>query len=136
MIHWVREFHVKFGLPDGGEDKLITGTPEGVEAAVYRIKFLQEELDEFVEAVNNGNHVKAFDALLDLAYVTYGTALFAGITPAMWVEGMTAVHQANMAKVRAQHADQSKRGSTFDVVKPEGWVSPEQRLAEVLKWRR
>jgi hypothetical protein len=87
-----------------------------------------------IDAIDDGNRVKAFDALLDLAYVVYGTALFMGVTPAQWHAGMHAVHTANMAKVRVASADNSKRGSTFDVVKPPGWQGPEARLAEVLSW--
>jgi hypothetical protein len=40
----------------------------------FRIKFMQEELDEYKEAVEARDHAKAFDALLDLAYVVFGTA--------------------------------------------------------------
>ena len=130
MIDNVYEFHQKFDLPRGEVDCLLGDT----HAQEYRVKFLQEELDEFVEALGDGDRVKMFDALLDLAYVAYGTALFMGVDPAQWHAGMRAVHQANMAKVRAVAADESKRGSTFDVVKPAGWVGPEGRLAEVLSW--
>jgi predicted HAD superfamily Cof-like phosphohydrolase len=40
-------------------------------------------------------------------------------------EGWRRVHAANMAKVRAERPGDSKRGSTFDVVKPEGWTAPD-----------
>jgi predicted HAD superfamily Cof-like phosphohydrolase len=43
------------------------------------------------------------------------------------------VHAANMRKVRAEVPSDSKRGSTFDVVKPPGWVSPEAALYGILK---
>lgn len=130
MIANVFEFHVKFGLPLGKDDQLTNN----LDATVFRLKFLQEELDELEEALGDGDRVKAFDALLDLAYVAYGTALFLGVDPAQWAAGMHAVHSANMAKVRVAHAGESKRGSSFDVRKPEGWVGPEARLEEVLSW--
>lgn len=41
-----------------------------------------------------------------------------------FVEAWRRVQLANMSKVRATSADQSKRGSTFDVVKPPGWEPP------------
>ena len=34
------------------------------------------------------------------------------------------VQRANMSKERAVSKDQSKRGSTWDVFKPEGWIGP------------
>lgn len=127
-IEMVQEFHKKFGLPLGVIDQLTNNK----EAQCFRIGFLQEELDEFKEAIKDGDNVKAFDALLDLAYIVYGTALFMGVTPNMWSAGFYAVQKANMAKVRATQESDSKRGTTLDVVKPEGWVGPEEELAEIL----
>lgn len=124
----VHEFHEKFDLPLGTEDKLM----QDPAAQEFRVKFLQEELDELKEALASGDRVGAFDALLDLAYVTYGTALFMGVSRDQWLAGMRAVHSANMAKVRVAKADDSKRGSAFDVKKPAGWVGPEARLKEIL----
>lgn len=37
------------------------------------------------------------------------------------------VHDANMRKKRAEKESDSKRGSRFDVIKPEGWVAPDLR---------
>lgn len=130
MIGNVYEFNVKFMLPLGNRDILTND----LDAMNYRLKFLQEELDELQEALSEGDRVKAFDALLDLAYVTYGTALFLGINPGQWHAGMHAVHSCNMAKERVLRAEESKRGSTFDCRKPEGWVGPESQLKEILSW--
>jgi predicted HAD superfamily Cof-like phosphohydrolase len=130
MIGNVVEFHKKFGLPLGAVDYL-AGEPTTQE---FRTGFIQEELDELKCALTEGDKVGVFDALLDLAYVVYGTALFAGISPAQWHAGMHAVHSANMAKVRVAKAEDSKRGSAFDCKKPEGWVGPEARLKEILSW--
>ena len=128
MISNVYEFNQKFGLPLGTHDQLDEAAQE------YRLKFLHEELQELEEALETKDPVKAFDALLDLCYVAYGTALFMGIDPAQWHAGMTAVHHANMTKVRAAIPTESKRGTTLDVIKPAGWVSPEGRLKEILSW--
>lgn len=130
MIGNVAEFHEKFRLPSGTVDHLSRN--EDIQR--FRIGFLMEELSELMEALNEQNRVAAFDALLDLVYVAYGTALFAGISPAQWHAGMHAVHTANMAKVRVASAADSKRGSVFDCKKPEGWVGPETRLKEILSW--
>lgn len=130
MIGNVAEFHQKFDLPLGNVDVLMNDKA----AQDFRVGFIQEELDELKEALEAGDKTKAFDALLDLAYVVYGAALFAGISPSQWHAGMHAVHSANMAKVRVANADDSKRKSSFDVKKPEGWVGPEARLQEILNW--
>lgn len=126
----IATFHHKMGLPLGDKDRLL-GDKKIQE---FRTKFLDEELNEFKEALAEGDRVKAFDALLDLVYVAGGTALFMGVTPAKWNAGWSAVQQANMAKERVANAKSSKRESDFDVVKPKGWVGPEEKLEEIMQW--
>lgn len=126
----VSEFHRKFDFPIGETDEL-TGNDVNQD---FRLKFMQEELNEFDDALIAKDRVAAFDALLDLVYVAYGTALWLGVTPEQWDAGFHAVHSANMAKVRVASADESKRGHAFDAKKPEGWVGPEKRLEEILSW--
>ena len=128
MVH---AFHKKFGVPE-------TWCPEdrpSREVFEFRSKFLQEELNEFISAMGGEEEslVKGFDALLDLVYVAKGTALMMGVTPTAWAQGMAEVQRANLSKVRATDATQSKRGSTLDVVKPQGWHGPEDRLKEILR---
>ena len=111
------EFHEKFGFGIPGAPTLL---PE--ELRIFRTCFLKEELDEFVVACNHGNIHDAADALIDLVYVALGTLRLMGVPGNLcWDE----VQRANMSKVRATHPSQSKRGSMFDVVKPEGWVPPD-----------
>lgn len=127
-IDFVREFHDKFDLALGDTD--ILSDDEALQK--FRTNFLQEELDEFRVALASKDRVKAFDALLDLAYVTYGTALCLGIDPDQWCMGFDAVHEANMTKVRARWDSESKRGHASDVIKPEGFVGPEGKLRAIL----
>ena len=125
-IQQVQEFHRKFDLPDGEADN----DHMTKDVREFRSGFMQEELNEFKDAMFS---VDAFDALLDLAYVVYGTALFMGISPEQWDKGMAVVHAANMTKIRAKaDASNSKRGSSFDVVKPKGFVGPEEKLKEII----
>lgn len=113
----VRAFHEKFAVPMASEPSWLDS-----EAVAFRYKFMQEELDEFVEAVSQQDLLLAGDALVDLVYVALGTALMMGLPWAkMWAE----VQRANMAKERATSAGQSKRGSALDVVKPAGWTPPD-----------
>lgn len=47
-----------------------------------------------------------------------------GLTNAQWDEMWADVQRANMSKERATNPTQSKRGSTYDIFKPEGWIPP------------
>jgi hypothetical protein len=81
----------------------------------FRVRFLVEELNEFLEAVgydqvptptraaigDEQDLPHAFDALLDLSYVTLGTAHLFRFP---WQAGWNAVQRANMAKERC-HID-------------------------------
>jgi predicted HAD superfamily Cof-like phosphohydrolase len=130
MINDVLEFHQKFGLPLGDRDELTAS----LSAIAFRLKFLQEELNELQVALLAGDRVKAFDALLDLVYVAHGTALWLGIDPAQWEAGERHVQRCNLTKERAPNAFASKRGSAYDVIKPAGFVGPEAQLAVILTW--
>lgn len=132
----VIDFHDRFGLSELANDIPYTLDNELLE---FRANFMQEELNEYCEAnglvmneegkwvkrpgVQMVNLEKALDGLIDLAYVLYGTVHLHGFR-GIWQAAWDAVHQANMQKVRVERADDSKRGSTFDVVKPEGWQPP------------
>jgi predicted HAD superfamily Cof-like phosphohydrolase len=115
----VLDFHTKFEVPLASTTTLLEG-----EALEFRIKFLQEELDEFKKAHVENNLEDAIDALIDLQYVLAGTAQMMGISPEQWQEHWDVVQNANMSKVRAQSASESKRGTSLDVVKPFGWTAP------------
>lgn len=109
----IEEFHRKFGLD---YNHLPRELP--LDLKDFRTQFMQEELDEY----SNGSNLETkMDSLIDLVYVTLGTSYLHGF---LFREGWNRVHHANMKKVRAQSVDQSKRGSTFDIVKPEGWGPP------------
>lgn len=110
-------FHLKFALLKRSNPGFV-----GNELSWFRIQFMQEELDEFIDAYQSGDLAAAADALVDLVYVVLGTAYLMGIPFNLcWNE----VHKANMLKVRAKRESESKRGSTYDVIKPEGWVAPD-----------
>ena len=120
----VCEFHKKFEIP-------IEKYPAfpSKELLEFRMKFLREEVDEFGEAVRNDDIVKAFDALIDVVYVAIGTAVIMNLP---FEKGWDIVHSANMTKIRARNASQSKRGTAFDVVKPSNWIAPDMMLHSLL----
>jgi predicted HAD superfamily Cof-like phosphohydrolase len=53
-----------------------------------------------------------------------------GCTAEMWDEMWADVQRANLSKERALKAEDSKRGSVWDVYKPKNWVGP--RTEEIL----
>jgi predicted HAD superfamily Cof-like phosphohydrolase len=113
MIDDIAEFHEKFELAYSGPPRKLPA-----DLGAFRIKFLEEELNEYCDALTR---VQELDALVDLVYVALGTAYLHGYN---FEEAWRRVHGANMKKVRATHADQSTRDSTHDVVKPLGWQPP------------
>jgi predicted HAD superfamily Cof-like phosphohydrolase len=88
----VAEFHKAFSLP-------MRDTPTAeIDSylAKLRIALLEEEVSEFVAASEKGDLVGIADALADIVYVVYGTALTYGIDlDAVLRE----VHRSNMSKL-------------------------------------
>lgn len=110
-------FHKKFDLQQLERPGFLSS-----ELMKFRIKFMQEELDEFCDAYIDDDVEKAFDALIDLCYVVLGTSYLMGFP---FIEGWNHVHYCNMQKVRAKvDGSDSKRKSSFDVVKPIDWQAP------------
>lgn len=71
----VRDFHYRISY-----FKPLAGTPTGSLSELeqkqveLRVSLIEEEANEFVDAVREENVIEAIDALCDLLYVTYGTA--------------------------------------------------------------
>jgi len=67
--------------------------------AQFVIDFIQEELDELKEAVDNKDIVEIFDAILDITYVGLGNgALVFGLKDRM-LKGYAEVQASNMSKI-------------------------------------
>ncbi len=130
FLHDIKEFSEKFALTyDGPPRELPTGLSK------FRKEFLEEEVEEYSRATmlpyyeetpeqRTDRLADQLDALVDLVYVALGTAYLHGFN---FGEAWRRVHEANMKKVRVEVKEDSKRGSTYDVVKPEGWTPPDLR---------
>lgn len=129
----IADFHQKFGLSYVGPPRVL---PQDM--ANFRKRFMDEELEEYgqheagarlerwvaarPDVANYAFHLdQMLDALVDEVYVVLGTSYLHGFN---FREAWRRVHAANMKKVRAERASDSKRGSTFDVIKPPGWEAP------------
>lgn len=151
-FHRVGAFHEKFGLDNvtyrGASPR---GLPPDVEG--FRLNFMLEELREtataagfqlindhdqghrFIPLVDPGpqNIPQIADGLIDLAYVTLGTAHLHRLP---WDELFIEVQKANMEKRRAKKSFESTRGHVMDVVKPAGWQPPNiEKVLRKYGWR-
>lgn len=77
--------------------QVIPGTPtaRSVVEGGFRAQLIQEELDEYVKAVEDKDLVEIADGIADMLYVVIGTAVAHGIPIAPIFE---MVHLSNMAK--------------------------------------
>lgn len=90
---------------------------------------LLEEIEELMEAHENGDIIGCIDALIDGIIFAIGALYKLGMTPDQMRECFLAVHQANMTKKKGV----TSRGHENDAIKPEGWVSPEVRIGQILE---
>lgn len=89
----------------------------------FRLKLLHEELQELETALRHDDIVETADALVDLSYVTLGTAAQLGLP---WAQLWREVHASNMLKFPGVVKKRQVHGQ-IDAVKPPGWVPPDLR---------
>ncbi len=71
-----------------------------------------------------GDSTDIANSFHDLYWSCINGAIKMGFYQSRWDLMWDDVQRANMSKERALRADQSKRGSTYDVFKPAGWIGP------------
>lgn len=87
----VREFHYTYGQPVGTSPQFLDE-----DRFELRKRLIQEEFDEFLEAIEEGDLTNAFKELADLVYVVQGTAVeMGGRLDKVFDE----VHASNMSKL-------------------------------------
>ena len=84
-----------------------------------------DEIAEFHKSFDQPSEIEVIDGLCDLLYVTFGTAVAAGIDLDRFFHE---VHATNMAKLAGEKRADGKQ------LKPEGWRPP--RIAELLQQMR
>ena len=99
------------------------GTRNADQFRLYK-ELIGEEVNEFFDAVERGDTVEIFDALLDIIVVSAGAGHSLGLP---MESGWDAVHASNMRKV----AGGVKRRYDGKILKPEGWRPP--NLARLLE---
>lgn len=94
QIDQVEQFHETFGVHV--EKRPTAGIPP--ELATMRATIMQEELDEYIAACENGDIVEIADALTDLLYVVFGTVVTHGLQDVA-EDLFDEVHRSNMSKL-------------------------------------
>ena len=117
--NWVQDIedmHTKYSV----NEKIRTFDKEKLKQFLeFRIAFLEEELTELKDKINNPEEI--VDALIDLCVVAIGTLdAFDVNANIAW----DAVHTANMAKEVGIKASRPNPLGLPDLIKPEGWRAP------------
>ena len=123
--NWVQDIfnmHQKFGVHAWVDEQVRFGNKDKLnEFLRFRLRFLQEELNEMGTAVDEKNPEEIVDALIDLCVVAIGTLDAFNIDAhKAWKE----VHTANMAKQPGVKESRPNRLGLPDLIKPEGWKGP------------
>ncbi len=92
-----------------------------------RIRLLQEEVQEYADAVRAGDLVEILDALGDIAYILAGSILNHGLQHII-DDAFTEIHRSNMAKLVDGKVLKRADGK---VAKPDDWTPP--NLVQFLK---
>lgn len=118
MSSWpndIAEMHAKFGVTEA----LKTFDVEKLNAFLdFRIRFLEEEMTELRDGLNGDDVV---DALIDLCVVAIGTLDAFGVNAQL---AWDRVHAANMSKNVGVKPSRPNPMGLPDLIKPEGFVSP------------
>jgi len=134
----IARFHEKFGLeqnnskvavaseqqPDGDMlDNWLSKNRDKMTIEEWELRHLRlaDEAEEYAEAVEDEDDEETLDALVDIMYIALGTAYRRGWD---FAEAWKRVHTANMEKQRGNPTN-SKYGSGFDIIKPQGWNGPD-----------
>ena len=117
-INWMADIasmHIKFGVREATANMDADKLKQYFD---FRIRFLQEELDELKNATSADD---AVDALIDLCVVAIGTLDAYGVNS---MEAWNRVHDANMAKEVGIKASRPNPLGLPDLIKPTGWIAP------------
>ncbi|CAI8223219.1 MAG: nucleoside triphosphate pyrophosphohydrolase family protein [Candidatus Thermoplasmatota archaeon] len=86
-----------------------------------RIRLLEEEVQEYAEAVRAGDLLEILDALGDIAYILAGSVLNHGLQHVI-DDAFKEIHRSNMAKLVDGKVLKRADGK---VAKPDDWTPPD-----------
>ena len=107
MQEQVMEFHKEFNAPVQDMAK-----PQFPDRFELRADLIQEEANETVKALREGNFIETIDGLCDTLYVVFGTAVEMGIDLEAFFDE---VHASNMSKAGGGFREDGKvlKGPNF-----------------------
>lgn len=114
----VREFHKAFNHPIKHRP-----TPATLDRANVRMSWIEEEIDEFIQAVEDKDIVEQADAMIDVIYFAIGTLVEIGVEPQSLFE---IVQKANMSKLWDDGKPHYKNDGK--IMKPPSWIDPHPLL--------
>ena len=120
MYEELKEFQLAFGQRVANKAEL----PDREERNL-RIELLREEFDEYLFGEAKHDIVEIADALADMVYIIYGTAVSYGIP---LDEVLKEVHSSNMKKLVDGKVIRREDGK---IMKPAGWSPPD--IAAILE---
>lgn len=96
----VRDFHIAMGLEWNDTPDMLTD-----DAKLRRVNLIQEELYELVQALYIDDMIETIDAIGDLLYVVFGTAVELGVDIQPFFDE---IHKSNMTKIGGHKRDDGK----------------------------
>ena len=93
FLNKVREFQVAFGQPTSDVPKLSSKL-----LSLLRFDLMKEENEEFFKACEDNDIVEVLDAVVDQAYILYGTINQFGLQD-LFEEAFELVHKNNLSKL-------------------------------------
>lgn len=115
--NYAKDFHEAFNLPIEEEPIL----PE-VDQIKLRYSLIREELEELLEALQNGDIVETLDALCDLRVVLDGTVLTCGMQD-IYEEALDIVNHSNLSKLNVDGKPVYREDGK--VLKGENFIEPD-----------
>lgn len=112
----VKRMQEYFGIDYKGPPRVL---PQ--EEFEFRKKAILEELEEYETARENHDLAGQLDALVDLVVFALGAAEKHGFD---FTTAFKRVQNANIQKELVASAEESKRGHSYDLKKPDGWIPP------------
>lgn len=106
-----------------------TTTEENLDQTCMYLNLIDEEMEELQVAIEAGDVVEEFDAILDIIVVCIGYGLSQGFP---MLEGWQEVMRSNFAKIDPTTGKVTKRADG-KILKPDNWTAP--NLEDVLNNR-
>ncbi len=113
FLNKVREFQVASGQPTSDVPKLSSKL-----LSLLRFDLMKEENEEFLEACEDNDIVEVLDAVVDQAYILYGTINQFGLQD-LFEEAFELVHKNNLSKLVDGKVIRNEFGK---ILKPENFV--------------